>query len=450
MIRKRKRVESKHKSVDQEAEETGGDTDIIQGRADAFRLRRKQRQSHGLILRGTSEEHERIIQAERTSAVQSHIRGDGKFFFTAKQQLLMKKRASDSMQFCFDHKKHEPVLVGDLMATLSLPKKPRYLLFDGAHVYEFPSEKTMCRWWYRKYDSKNETENPLNCNEQPEEEEETEEPRYKLKFPTTSNDGITDEKADKKENEQGEEEEEEEEEEEMILDDPVSSDQLKTLSVEQRRAFDQATTTSTSIFLTGEAGTGKTYVLRLIVQQLRSMHHPGAVAVVAPTGMAAQAIDRAQTVHSLLRLPPALYKATVERAWAYLKKKPLVLIQLQFLKKLVMDEMSMLSKELILFMDQLLRRIRNTPNQPFGGIQVIGCGDFYQLPPIATSQLIADEEPPNETEDPTLRKKVKKNASTKQSGSTKQTGKKPANKQSEKKKGIHPYLFFLVFSSTSS
>src|SRR5204862_515527 len=92
------------------------------------------------------------------------------------------------------------------------------------------------------------------------------------------------EKEDKEEGD-GEEGEGDGEEEEEIVENPVTEEQLKTLSDEQRAAFHQGAHSSRNMFLTGEAGTGKTYVLKLIVQQLRSQNHHLSVAVVAPTGI---------------------------------------------------------------------------------------------------------------------------------------------------------------------
>ena len=55
------------------------------------------------------------------------------------------------------------------------------------------------------------------------------------------------------------------------------------------------------------------------------------------------------------------------------------------LKLLIIDEVSMLSLKLLIILDQLGRRIHNKLDEPFGGIQVIFTGDFYQLPPVNTN-----------------------------------------------------------------
>ena len=52
------------------------------------------------------------------------------------------------------------------------------------------------------------------------------------------------------------------------------------------------------------------------------------------------------------------------------------------LKCLIVDEVSMMSLKILLILDSLTRKIYNKPNLPFGGLQVIFSGDFYQLPPV--------------------------------------------------------------------
>ena len=52
---------------------------------------------------------------------------------------------------------------------------------------------------------------------------------------------------------------------------------------------------------------------------------------------------------------------------------------------LIIDEVSMLSLKLLLILDEIGRKIYNNHDKPFGGLQVIFTGDFYQLPPVCTN-----------------------------------------------------------------
>jgi len=55
---------------------------------------------------------------------------------------------------------------------------------------------------------------------------------------------------------------------------------------------------------------------------------------------------------------------------------------------LIIDEISMLSAQTLEFVDQIMRRLRRSP-KPFGGLQIVFCGDFFQLPPVSRGQAPA-------------------------------------------------------------
>ena len=147
--------------------------------------------------------------------------------------------------------------------------------------------------------------------------------------------------------------------------------------------------TSSSLFLTGKAGTGKTTFLKYI----RESTHKNTV-VVAPTGVAAINAGGV-TMHSFFQLPfiPFLpeRKATAENAnfadryslfkgLRFSKDKLEVINELELL---IIDEVSMLRADMLDAIDENLRHTRGKRKLPFGGVQVLFIGDMYQLPPVA-------------------------------------------------------------------
>ena len=135
--------------------------------------------------------------------------------------------------------------------------------------------------------------------------------------------------------------------------------------------------TGNNVFITGSAGTGKTYLLNQFIFYLKSRKI--APTVVAPTGIAASHLQ-GQTIHSYFSLG---IRADIDSYYieSLLEKKYL---QTRFskLKVLIVDEISMVSPEMFSSMDRILRAFKKD-NSPFGGIQVVLSGDFFQLPPIS-------------------------------------------------------------------
>lgn len=124
-----------------------------------------------------------------------------------------------------------------------------------------------------------------------------------------------------------------------------------------------------SLFITGKAGTGKSTLLHY----LRTTTTKETV-VLAPTGVAALNVG-GQTIHSFFRLPPTLIdpQAIRRRRNAKLFQK---------LEMLIIDEVSMVRADVMDGVDAALRLYRNNLQTPFGGVQVVLCGDLFQLPPI--------------------------------------------------------------------
>ncbi len=131
-----------------------------------------------------------------------------------------------------------------------------------------------------------------------------------------------------------------------------------------------------NIFLTGSAGAGKTYVLNQYIQYLKERRIP--VSITASTGIAATHLE-GTTIHawSGIGIKDSLSLGNLRdlRAKKYLKKN------IDKSKVLIIDEISMLHKKQLDLVNEVLQFFRET-DSAFGGIQLILCGDFFQLPPI--------------------------------------------------------------------
>ena len=132
-----------------------------------------------------------------------------------------------------------------------------------------------------------------------------------------------------------------------------------------------------NVFITGSAGTGKTYLLNLYNKYLKERRvYP---TIVAPTGIAASHLG-GQTIHSFfaLGIRESIDKGYVE----FLMEKKYLKSRFSKLKLLIIDEVSMVSPELFSAMDLVLRGFKGV-DAPFGGVQVVISGDFFQLPPVS-------------------------------------------------------------------
>lgn len=131
-----------------------------------------------------------------------------------------------------------------------------------------------------------------------------------------------------------------------------------------------------NVFLTGSAGTGKTYVLNQYIDFLKE--RKVRVAVTASTGIAATHMN-GLTIHSWAGIG-VKEKLTTANLVSMSSKKYLK-DHLEKVKVLIIDEISMLHRIQLDLVNQVLQFFQNN-TEPFGGIQVVFCGDFFQLPPI--------------------------------------------------------------------
>ncbi len=133
-----------------------------------------------------------------------------------------------------------------------------------------------------------------------------------------------------------------------------------------------------NVFLTGSAGSGKTYLLNRYIKYLR--HHKVGVSVTASTGLAATHLN-GRTIHwwSGIGVRDALSKIQL----VALQRDKRVKKRYQNTKVLIIDEVSMIHAYQLDLIDQVARHMLE-PLLPFGGLQVVLCGDFFQLPPVAS------------------------------------------------------------------
>lgn len=132
-----------------------------------------------------------------------------------------------------------------------------------------------------------------------------------------------------------------------------------------------------SVLLTGAAGTGKTYVLNQFIRRAkRAGKH---VAVTATTGLAATHLN-GTTIHAWSGI--GVHDHIDKYVAGKLAKSRQELIKRADI--LVIDEISMLHDFRLDMVDQMLRLVRDNP-EPFGGVQVVLSGDFFQLPPVNRS-----------------------------------------------------------------
>ena len=154
------------------------------------------------------------------------------------------------------------------------------------------------------------------------------------------------------------------------------------LSLEQEEAL-RVFGAGQNMFLTGPGGTGKTALIKKIVELCKTTGKK--IQVCALTGCAAVLLNcQAKTVHSwagvgLANGEPDLIvkRVTTNKYKAAVWKK---------IDVLIIDEVSMMSQKIFEILDSIGKKVRKSPLKPFGGLQIIFSGDFYQLPPVDDKQ----------------------------------------------------------------
>lgn len=154
----------------------------------------------------------------------------------------------------------------------------------------------------------------------------------------------------------------------------------KDIKIEINEQFEQALkmleSSSNNLFITGNAGTGKSTLLEYFKKTTTKK-----AAILAPTGVAALNIE-GQTIHSFFLIPPNITPDKVlDHKLPDKRKKMIASIDM-----IIIDEASMLRADLLDCIDVSLRYHRKEENIPFGGVQMVFIGDLYQLPPVVVGE----------------------------------------------------------------
>ncbi|KAM0722669.1 hypothetical protein Q7P37_002110 [Cladosporium fusiforme] len=159
------------------------------------------------------------------------------------------------------------------------------------------------------------------------------------------------------------------------------------LSEEQQHVLELVVEKKKSVFFTGSAGTGKSVLLREIIASLRKKYarEPDRIAVTASTGLAACNVGGV-TLHSFAGI--GLGKEPVADLVKKIKRNQKARHRWMRTKVLVVDEVSMVDGELFDKLEAIARNLRNN-GRPFGGIQLVITGDFFQLPPVPDKGKVA-------------------------------------------------------------
>ncbi len=157
------------------------------------------------------------------------------------------------------------------------------------------------------------------------------------------------------------------------------------LSESQKRAVDLIRS-GYNTFITGPAGTGKSYLLQFLKRDLQNKN----LQITATTGIAAVNINGVTLHHwAALGIESVPLEQIINKAFS--SRGTNIRRKLQSTDILAIDEISMLSKETFELLDQLLRKVRDS-DIAFGGIQLVLFGDFLQLPPVKSKSFCFESE----------------------------------------------------------
>jgi ATP-dependent DNA helicase PIF1 len=158
----------------------------------------------------------------------------------------------------------------------------------------------------------------------------------------------------------------------------INTYRMESLSPDQLKAF-KLIESGKNIFVTGPGGTGKSHLIRNIVKW--GKYNSKEVQVCALTGCAALLLEcGAKTIHSWAGI--GIASGPSDKTISLIGKHKYKSRAWRKVDILIIDEVSMMSKKIFDILDGIGRVARKCPTKPFGGIQIVLSGDFYQLPPV--------------------------------------------------------------------
>jgi ATP-dependent DNA helicase PIF1 len=155
---------------------------------------------------------------------------------------------------------------------------------------------------------------------------------------------------------------------------------ITELSEQQKYAY-RKFVKGENLFITGPGGTGKTHLIKHLIEFSSSIKKD--MPVCAMTGCAAVLLEcNARTLHSWSGIK--LAKGEPESIITTVIRNRHTVSRWKKAKGLILDEVSMLSKKIFEVIEKIARIVKKD-SRPFGGMQVVFTGDFFQLPPVGNS-----------------------------------------------------------------
>ncbi|KAH9085000.1 hypothetical protein LEN26_020735 [Aphanomyces euteiches] len=164
----------------------------------------------------------------------------------------------------------------------------------------------------------------------------------------------------------------------------------KTLDHDFDRVQEAISAIQLRMVLHGEGGIGKSHIIAAVQAFCDSWKRPFSIAKTAMTGKAAMSINGV-TLHSWIGMHNLAPSTVHEAKEAEEKGLPGFT---EDLKLLLVDEMSMMNKQLLVRLDEVLRA-RTKLDIPFGGINIVLAGDFFQMPPVGGKPMYTPLSAPN-------------------------------------------------------
>jgi ATP-dependent exoDNAse (exonuclease V) alpha subunit len=150
------------------------------------------------------------------------------------------------------------------------------------------------------------------------------------------------------------------------------------LTQDQQRIFDLVQSTDSNYWILGKPGVGKSVLIRALTE-----YGEKHFTLAAPTGLAAINIG-GKTLHSIFGIPVS--QGIFAKDFSRFTTNPNINKHVAFgIKALIIDEVSMVRADTLDYIDRFMRHCKGV-DLPFGGIQVICVGDFFQLPPIINKE----------------------------------------------------------------